>query len=197
MLPRLACIAIAVLALAACGGSSSNTLARVGDQKVTTKQVNALVDEVINELRQEGKAVPEHGSKGEKALERQALAILVGRARLEQKAADLGVQVSNEEVLKRVGAGSTAASEQEGNANFVASQARAQLLYEKLFARVTGGIKVTDAEARRYYEQHRALYGSQTFGQVREGIRSQLLGERRNAAMKWWLAQVTRDLPLR
>jgi hypothetical protein len=41
--------------------------------------VNALVDEVINELRQEGKAVPAHGSKGEKALERQALAILVGR----------------------------------------------------------------------------------------------------------------------
>ncbi len=197
MLTRSACIAIAVLALAACGGSSSNTLARVGDQKVTTKQVSALVDEVINELRQEGKAVPAHGSKGEKALERQALTILVGRARLEQKAADLGVQVSNEEVLKRVGAGSTAASEQEGNANFVASQARAQLLYEKLFARVTGGIKVTDAEARRYYEQHRALYGSQTFGQVREGIRSQLLGERRNAAMKRWLAQVTRDLPLR
>ena len=91
--------------------------------------------------------MPAHGSKGEKALERQALTILVGRARLEQKAADLGVQVSNEEVLKLVGAGSTAASEQEGNANFVASQARAQLLYEKLFARVTGGIKVTDAEA--------------------------------------------------
>jgi hypothetical protein len=197
MLPRPACIAIAVLALAACGGSSSNTLARVGDQKVTTKQVNALVDEVINELRQEGKAVPADGSKGEKALERQALTILVGRARLEQKAADLGVQVSNEEVLKRVGAGSTAASEQEGNANFVASQARAQLLYEKLFARVTGGIKVTDAEARRYYEQHRALYGSQTFGQVREGIRSQLVGGRRNAAMKRWLAQVARDLPRR
>jgi hypothetical protein len=122
--------------------------------------------------------------EGEKALERQALTILVGRARLEQKAADLGVQVSSEEVFKRVGAGSTAASEQEGNANFVASQARAQLLYEKLFAQVTAGIKVTDAEARRYYEQHRALYGSQTFGQVREGIRSRLLGERRNAAMK-------------
>jgi SurA-like protein len=197
MLPRLACIAVAVLALAACGGSSSNTLARVGDQKVTTKQVNALVDEVINQLRLEGKAVPAHGSKGEKALERQALAILVGRARLEQKATDLGVKVSDEEVLKRVGAGSAAGGEQEGNANFVANQARAQLLYEKLFERVTGGFKVADAEVRRYYEQHRALYGSQTLGQVREGIRNQLLGERRNAAMKRWLAQVTRDLPVR
>ena len=64
MLPRPACIAIAVLALAACGGSSSNTLARVGDQKVTTKQVNALVDEVINELRQEGKACRHTGRRG-------------------------------------------------------------------------------------------------------------------------------------
>jgi len=51
----------------------------------TPEQVNALVDEVINELRQEGKAVPAHGSKGEKALERQALAILVGRARRIQR----------------------------------------------------------------------------------------------------------------
>jgi hypothetical protein len=197
MLPRLACIAVAVLALAACGGSSSKTLARVGDQKVTTEQVNSLVDEVLNELRQEGKVVPAHGSKGERALERQALAILVGRARLEQKAADLDVTVSDEEVRTRVGAGSAAGSEQEANADFVASQARAQLLYERLFARVTGGINVTDADVRRYYEQHRALYGSEVFGRVREGIRSQLLGERRNAAMRQWLAQVTRDLPVR
>ncbi len=79
MHPRLACLAVAVLALASCGGSSGNTLARVGDQKVTREQVNALVDEVINELQREGKAVPAHGSNGEKVLERQALGILVGR----------------------------------------------------------------------------------------------------------------------
>jgi SurA-like protein len=194
---RSACLVVAVLALAACGGSSSKTLARVGDQKVTAEQVSALVDEVLDELRQEGKAVPAHGSKGEKALERQALAILVGRARLEQKAVDLGVTVSDDEMLNRVGAGLTAEAEQEGNAAFVASQARAQLLYEKLFARVTGGIEVTDADVRRHYEQHRALYGSQTFGEVREGIRNQLLGERRNAAMKRWLAQIAGDLPVR
>jgi hypothetical protein len=197
VLPRLACIAVAVLALAACGGSSGNTLAGVGDQKVTKEQVNGLVNEVIDELRQEGKAVPAHGSKGEQALERQALGILVGRARLEQKAVDLGVTVSDAEVLARVGVGSAAGGEQEGNVDFVASQARAQLLYEKLFARVTGGITVTDTEVRRHYEQHRALYGSQTLGQVREGIRSQLLGEQRNDAMKRWLAQAARDLPVR
>ena len=197
MIRRLACLAVAVLALAACGGSSSKTLARVGDQQVTAEQVSALVDEVLNELRQEGKAVPAPGSKGEKAFERQALAILVGRARLEQKAVELGVTVSDDEVLARVGAGSTAEAEQEGNTAFVASQARAQLLYEKLFAQVTGGIEVTDADVRRYYGQHRALYGSKTFGEVREGIRNQLLGERRNAMMKRWLAQATRELPVR
>jgi hypothetical protein len=199
MLPRLACIAVAVavLALAACGGSSNDTLARVGDQKVTAEQVKALVDEVISELRREGKAVPAHGSKDEKTLERQALGILVGRARLEQKAADLGVAVSGDEVLKRVGAASTAQAEQEGNADFVASQARAQLLYEKLFARVTARVEVSADDVRGYYEQHRALYGSQTYAAVREGIRNQLLGERRNAAMKEWLAQVTRELPVR
>ena len=197
MPPRLACIAVVVLALAACGGSSSETLARVGDQKVTVDQVNALVDATTSELRREGKAVPAPGSKGEQTLERQALAILVGRARLEQKAADLGVTVSDEEVLARVGTASTAQAEQEGNADFVASQARAQLLYEKLFAHVTAGVEVSDGDVRRYYEQHRALYGSQTYAEVRAGIRSQLLGGRRNAAMKQWLARATRELPVR
>ena len=129
--------------------------------------MNTLVDEVISELRQEGNTVPAHGSKGEKTLERQALAILVGRARLEQRAADLGVAVSDDEVLKRVGTASTAQAEQEGNADFVASQARAQLLYEKLFTRVTAGVKVSAGDVRRYYEQHRALYGSETYAAPR------------------------------
>jgi hypothetical protein len=61
---------------------------------------------------------------------------------------------------------------------------------------VTGGIKVTEADVRRHYE-HRSLYGSQTLDQVREGIRSQLLGEQRNAAMERWLAQSARELPVR
>jgi hypothetical protein len=197
MLTRLACIAVAALAFAACGGSSSETLARVGDQKVTAEQVNALVDEATNELRREGKPVPAVGSKGEQALERRALAILVDRARLEQKAADLGVTVSDDEVLERVGAASTAQAEQEGNADFVAGQARAQLLYEKLFARVTAGVEVSAGDVRSYYEQHRALYGSRKYGELREGIHNQLLGERRNAAMREWLAQAVRELPVR
>ena len=49
---------------------------------------------------------------------------------------------------------------------------------------MTAGVKVSAGDVRRYYEQHRALYGSQAYAELREGIRNQLLGERRNAAMK-------------
>jgi SurA-like protein len=192
-----ALLGLLLLALAACGGSGSETLARVGDQKVTQEQVDVVVDEALNELRREGRPAPAKGSSGGRALQRRALAILVGRARLEQKAADLGVTVSEDELLERIGAGSTAQAEREGNSDFVAGQARAQLLYEKLFTRITAPVSVSAGEVRAYYERHRKLYGSQAYGDVREGIHNQLLGERRNAAMKRWLAQVARELPVR
>jgi SurA-like N-terminal domain len=196
MLPRL-CLAVLVFALAGCGGSSDQTLARVGDQQVTAEQVDGLVEEAVAELRREGKAVPEEKSAGERTLERRALAILVGRARLAQKADDLGVTVSADEIRERIGASSGGESEAEGDSDFVTQQVRAQLLYEKLFARVTGGVVVSAAKIRAHYDQNRELYGSQTFAEVRAGIRDQLLGARRNAAMRRWLAQVTRELPAR
>jgi SurA-like N-terminal domain len=196
MLPRL-CLVVLVFALAGCGGSSDQTLASVGEQQVTAEQVDGLVEEAVAELRREGKAVPEEKSAGERTLERRALAILVGRARLAQKADDLGVTVSADEIRERIGAASPGDSEAEGDSDFVTQQVRAQLLYEKLFARVTGGVVVSAAEIRAHYDQNRELYGSQTFAEVRAGIRDQLLGARRNAAMRRWLAQVTRELPAR
>jgi hypothetical protein len=196
MLPRL-CLAVLVFVLAGCGGSSDQTLARVGDQQVTAEQVDGLVEEAVAELRREGKAVPEEQSAGERALERRALAILVGRARLAQKADDLGVTVSADEIRERIGAASPGDSEEEGDSDFVTQQVRAQLLYEKLFARETGGVVVSAAEVRAHYDRNRALYGSRTFAEVRAGIRDQLLGARRNAAMRLWLERVTRELPAR
>jgi SurA-like N-terminal domain len=196
MLPRL-CLVVLVFALAGCGGSSDQTLASVGEQQVTAEQVDGLVEEAVAELRREGKAVPEEKSAGERTLERRALAILVGRARLAQKADDLGVTVSADEIRERIGAASPGDSEEEGDSDFVTQQVRAQLLYEKLFARVTGGVAVSAAEVRAHYDQNRALYGSRTFAEVRAGIRDQLLGARRNAAMKLWLERVTRQLPAR
>jgi SurA-like N-terminal domain len=196
MLPRL-CLVVLVFALAGCGGSSDQTLASVGEQQVTAEQVDGLVEEAVAELRREGKAVPEEKSAGERTLERRALAILVGRARLAQKADDLGVTVSADEIRERIGAASPGDSEEEGDSDFVTQQVRAQLLYEKLFARVTGGVAVSAAEVRAHYDRNRALYGSRTFAEVRAGIRDQLLGARRNAAMKLWLERVTRQLPAR
>jgi hypothetical protein len=62
---------------------------------------------------------------------------------------------------------------------------------------VTRGVAVSAAEVRAHYDRNRALYGSRTFAEVRVGIRDQLLGARRNAAMKLWLERVTRELPAR
>jgi hypothetical protein len=92
-------VALLVLGLAGCGGSA--TLARVGDRAVTETQVQRLVDHGREEAAREGADFPTQGSDGYRALQRQALAILVARAQIEVAARQLGVAVSDAEVQQR------------------------------------------------------------------------------------------------
>jgi hypothetical protein len=92
--------ALFVFALAGCGGSA--TLAHVGDRSITQAQVQRLVEHGREEAAREGADFPARGDDGYRALERQALAILVARVQVEQAARRLGVAVSDAEVQARV-----------------------------------------------------------------------------------------------
>ena len=88
------------LALAGCGGRGE--LARVGQTTVTRAQVDALLEHGREEARAEGHGFPAAGSDGERALRKEALAILVSRARIVEAARRLGLTVSDAEVGAQV-----------------------------------------------------------------------------------------------
>lgn len=189
--PVLLAIAAALALATGCGGESEGFAAKVGDVEVSKEQVEEAVEEITHELEREGKSAPEEGTAARERLERQVLGVLIERTRLEQEAKQLGIEVSRDEVEQRVHA--REASKEEGEEGFVEDAARAQLVYEKLFARVTASVSVGADEVRRHYERNKKIYKDQTFDDVREAIRNQLLGERRNAAMEQWLTEVERE----
>jgi hypothetical protein len=67
---------------------------------------------------------------------------------------------------------------------------RAEIVSERLVAQVTGEIKVTDAEARAYYEQNKAQYRVTSYGGVAAQIKSQLRQAKRDDAIAEWASDI-------
>jgi parvulin-like peptidyl-prolyl isomerase len=109
------------------------------------------------------------------------MAFLVERAEYEEKADDLGIKVSDDDVDKRLEQvkkqyfvnppGQKPATKEEIERRYrqqLASQGltdsevrqgiRSQLIREKVFAKVTGDVKVSDDDIKEYYDKHKAQY---------------------------------------
>ena len=140
-MPRPAGIALAALTaalLAGCGGSGDTTVAHVGDEPITQKQLDAVVAHFRAEAQREGKTFPDEKSAAFKPQRNQLLALLVYRTELRQAADRLGVKVSENEVSKRLLTPS--GGEQEGGSGgdtFPRDTVVAQLLTEGIFVKVT------------------------------------------------------------
>jgi SurA-like protein len=193
-------VTASVVLAAGCGGEGEGFAAKVGDVEVSKEQVEEAVEEITHELEREGKEAPGEGTPARERLERQVLGVLVERARLDQEAEKLGIEVDREEIEERLrdrqgeeGEGGGEEGEGGGEERFLEDAAGAQLVYEKLFARVTASVAVGADEVRQHYERNKSIYTGRTFDDVRDAIRSQLLAERRNAAMKQWLDEIERD----
>jgi hypothetical protein len=75
---------------------------------------------------------------------------------------------------------------------------RLQLVRERLYAKVTRGVRVTDEAARAYYDAHEDDYrtpaGLTEFPAVRQQIRQQLLQLEKDEKMSLWWDAVSREL---
>ena len=190
---RIRLLALATVAvLAGCGGGDK-VLATVGDQQVTRKQVDDGIAFLDHEAKLENRPFPADGTPARTQAEHDLLLLLVRRARFEAKAEDLGVGVTRDEVLARLG------GEEEGGATppgfaFHEASVRAGLLYGKLFERVTSRVTVPPEEVRAFYAGHRKAY-PQPFAEVRDVLRAQLLSRHKVEAMRRWERQVEQELP--
>jgi hypothetical protein len=189
----------ATLALVRRSGNDDRTVATVGGQQISQHRLDLMVEHFREESEAENRPFPKSGTSAYRVVERQALGLLLDRARLEEAAAQLGVHVSNAAVERRIAASGT--GENEGPAikaaaaaAFLRSTVRAQLTTEAVFAKVAAPVRVSAASGRAYYVAHRAVYGTTSFAAARRSIHAQLLAARRNAAVARWLRRA-RGLP--
>jgi len=177
-------IVLLLAALAAgCGGSSlsvpSNSVAVVGKDKITKADFNFWLGTAEKAYKARKQAFPKAGTPQYKSIQDQVVTYLVEQDELQQRAKDLGVSVTQKDVTARLAqikvqyfGGSEKKYKQQlaaqgASEKQVELQIFAQLLSEKIYAKVTSGLKVSDAEVAAYYNAHKSTYSQAATRDVR------------------------------
>ena len=173
--PLLFVFASAALLAAGCGGTStaslgSDDVAVVGSQEVTKDQFQTLMARAKKSYDTQKRAFPKPGSTEYEQLKGQAITFLVQQAEVKEQADSMGVEVTDAKVDKEIArykkqfyGGSDAryekAVKQQGLTDEQAREAiKEQLVSQALFKKVTGDIKVGDADIKAYYASHKTQY---------------------------------------
>jgi hypothetical protein len=165
------------LALAACGGGGKSSaklatadVAVVGGTHVTTSEFTAMMASAEASYKQQGQAFPKQGTSAYQSIKSQAMTLLVQRAERDDQAAKLGVVVTDAAVTARLNqikkqyfkGSETQYKAQLKKAKLTEATFRQdikqQLSEEKLYAKITKDIKVTDQEISAYYTGHLSTY---------------------------------------
>ena len=163
------------LVAAGCGGSSTATLgsddvAVVGSKPVSKEQFQQLMARAKKSYDSRKSKFPKPGSTEYEQLKGQAVTFLVQQAEVEEQADKMGVEIGDDKVDKEIArykkqfyGGSEErylkAIKQQGLTEEQAREAiRQQLISRELFKKVTGDVKVTDADIQEYYSTHKSQY---------------------------------------
>ena len=176
------------LGASACGGGGSSAsggslasgvVASVAGDEITQAELDEVISQAKDRLESQGQKIPAAGSQEYQAFQQNALAYLVQRTQFEQKAEELDVTVTDKEVDERIARVLTQffggsrkkyeeALEKQGITDAqVRDELRATLVSEKIFEKVGGSAKVTEAEIKAYYNAHPELYTQQPSRRVR------------------------------
>lgn len=179
----LAPLALVVVLVAACGGSStkvpSQAVAVVGGEQVTRAAFEGLITQAKRTYKAQKRTFPKAGSAEYQALQTQAVQFLVQRQEFAQKAKDLGITVTDKQVTDRL---AQIKKQYFGNSESryqaqlksqgltdaeVRDDIRSQLTSEAIFNKVTKDTKVSDKEIQAYYDAHKSQYGQPESRDVR------------------------------
>jgi hypothetical protein len=157
-----------LVALSACGGGgSSNYVAKVGSQPITKKQLDAAMD--YDRRHYWLATFPRRGNAEYVLLRQQTIDFLVEQSRAHQVDAELGIDPQD------------------------------RVLTHASYLKVTAGVHVGEGELETYFQQHRNQLGhahrAMDVGTA-SSIRSELLGKRRSAVVRDFLADVKRRDPV-
>ncbi len=176
---------LAAVALAGCGGGGSSAelrssdVAVVGGTQISKSQFDDLMATAKRSFQSQGRAFPKQGTQEYATLKTQAVTLLVQQAEREEKAGDLGIEITSKQVddrLAQIKKQYFGGSEKKYLAQLKAQglsdaqvrrDVKAQLLSEKIFADVTKDVKVSDGDVHAYYKGHPSLYRQPESREVR------------------------------
>ena len=174
--------ALASIGLAGCGGDEdvpADAVAVVDGQEIAKSDYDALIAQAKKSYKNQKREFPAAGSQEFQTLRNQAVQFLVQREQFEQKAEDLDVEVTDkqvdarlEQIKKQYFGGDQKKfekqlKEQGITEKQVRNDIRAQIVSEKIFAKVTGDAKVTDEEIAAYYAKNKTQYSQPESRDVR------------------------------
>jgi foldase protein PrsA len=180
-------LAFVALFAAACGGSSKpssvpdNAVAVVGGDTISKERYNDVLDQAKRSYKAQRKAFPKPGTQSYSTLRAQIIQFLVERSEYEQTADDEDVKITDKQVDDRLEqvkkqyfvnpTGSKPATKAQIEKRYtqqlkaqgltdadVRDGLRYQLIRSKLYDKVTKDVKVSDDDARKYYDDHKQQY---------------------------------------
>jgi parvulin-like peptidyl-prolyl isomerase len=177
------CALALALVLAGCGGGSdevpADAVAVVDGEQIAKTDYDALISQAKQSYKNQKREFPAAGSQEFQTLRNQAVQFLVQREQFAQEAADMDVEVTEqqidarlEQIQKQYFGGDKAKyekqlKEQGLSDRQVRNDIRAQIVSEKIFEQVTREAKVTDAEIQKYYNENKEQYSQPESRDVR------------------------------
>lgn len=168
--------------------TSENWVLKAGDQSVSKTEFNRMLEirkkraqKIRSKAKSKGKNMPE---VNEERLRQQVKEQLIDQLVLQHHASTSDVQVTNDEldskwsefVNQRFGSEEKLQSkleQQDETAQGLRQKLKEQLLVQKYIEQNTD-VKVTDEEARSWYEQNKKKVGDRSFEDIREPVKKML-----------------------
>jgi parvulin-like peptidyl-prolyl isomerase len=184
LLPALL-LALAVAAVGCGGGDEEDAavpgdaVAVVGDKEISRARFDLLITQAEATFKARKQEFPKLGTPEYEQLKQAVLRSLIEEAEFQVGAEELGIEVSEEDVDKRLEElkqeffqGNEEKYKQELekqglSEQQVRAQLRNQLLSERIFKEVTKDVEVTDQEVEDYYEENKAQFGTPQSRNVR------------------------------
>jgi len=173
----LSVVLVALLAACGKGGSSgpvsADSVARVGSTNITKASLNSVINYAIAISKSQGQPAPKVGTPAYTTLRDQAVAFLVNNEEYRQESQKLDVSVTTQDLNKQVSLiektrfnGSKKKLDDALKKSGITLSQLEQyniepnLLLQKIQAKVTASAKVTDADARKYYDKNKASFST-------------------------------------
>jgi parvulin-like peptidyl-prolyl isomerase len=177
-----------VTGLVACGGDDgpkssadvpANAIALLGDTEIPRSEFDDLLDRAKESYKAQDRPFPKAGTPEYNDLKNRAVTFLVQRYQWRAEAEELGIDVTDEDVDKKLDelvkqsfGGDRkkflAAIKNEGLTEEQARvEVRDRVLQEKLYEKVTEDVEVTDKDVEKYYEDNKQQFSQPASRTVR------------------------------